>query len=58
MAEQLCEQYEDTLEPSNVARVVAEAHEEVRRENPHVFLGDEPPRSADSLIVKARRWPR
>jgi len=45
IAEELCEAYSDTLEPSAVARAAMELHGELMAD-PRVFgMGDEPERS-------------
>jgi hypothetical protein len=54
LAEELCEQYNDTLEPSGVARATMEAHKELLAENPHIRMGDEAPRAADKIIAAGR----
>jgi hypothetical protein len=51
LAEHLCLQYSDTLEPSNCARAAINAHRELMAENPHVRMGDELPRDADKSIA-------
>lgn len=51
MAEQLCEEYGDTLDPADVAREAAELMHQYSVENPHIFFGDEAPRAADKAIA-------
>ena len=51
LAEGLCERYGDTLDPGACARAAIDAHRELMNENPHVRMGDELPRDADSAIA-------
>lgn len=43
IAEQLCEQYHDTLDPGEVARAARKAFLELEHENPRPQLGNEAP---------------
>jgi hypothetical protein len=52
MAEQLCEQYRDTVEPSAVARAAMDAYDEMVEETPVLKKGDELPRYADRNFLK------
>ena len=49
MAELLCEQYHDTLEPSAAARAAEQLAREMAEENPHVYRGDAAPRASDKV---------
>ncbi|RKZ20175.1 hypothetical protein DRQ50_00015 [bacterium] len=51
LAELLCDRYGDTIEPSACARAAVTAHQELLAENPHIGIGDEAPRDADSSIA-------
>ncbi len=46
IAEELCAQYSDTLEPSAVARTAMDCYDELVAENPVLKLGEELPRDA------------
>jgi hypothetical protein len=46
MAEELCEKYNDTLDPSSVASVAMEAYDEIVATTITVEFGDEQPRVA------------
>lgn len=51
LAEQLCERYGDTLDPSTVAATAERAYARLMAENPAVFgIGDELPRAADARL--------
>jgi hypothetical protein len=52
MAEELCEQYADSLEPSAVARAAMDCYDELVAENPVLKLGDELPRDADPKYTR------
>lgn len=52
MAEELCAQYRDTLEPSAVARAAMEVYDEMVAEQPVLQRGDELPRYADRNFLK------
>ncbi len=51
IAEGLCEDYADTLDPSTIGRLAMEAYREVVAEQPAVCLGSELPRDADKAII-------
>lgn len=51
MAEELCEKYSDTLEPSAVAKAAMEAYDELVATTPTVEFGEELPRAADKYII-------
>lgn len=52
MAEELCEQYADTLEPSAVARTAMDCYDEMVSENPVLQQGNELPRGAGPEHVR------
>lgn len=51
MAEELCEQYNDTLDPSNVAKAAVEAYREVLLEQKEFLAGYEAPHEMKKKIV-------
>lgn len=54
VAEQLCEEYQDTVEPSAVAHTAMEVYQELMAENPHIRTGTEVSRDADKHIAAGR----
>ena len=53
MAEELCEQYSDTLDPSTVAATAERAYTRLMDENPTVFgMGNEAPRATDPTLER------
>ena len=54
LAEMFCEKYSDTIDPSSCAKNGIDAYEELMAENPHIMLGDELPRAADSKSPHGR----
>ena len=52
MAEELCDQHSDTLEPSAVAQAAMDCYEELVAENPILLPGDELPRDADPKYIR------
>lgn len=52
MAEELCEQYSDTLEPSAVARAAMKCYDELVAENPVLQQGNELHRDADANYAR------
>lgn len=50
LAEQLCDRYNDTVEPSQAAKDAMEAYRELMAENPVVRLGDDEAREYDRAI--------
>lgn len=55
IAEELCEKYNDTLDPSEVARAARQAFLELNRENPRPQLGNEAPLHT-SPKSRAKEW--
>ena len=53
LAEELCEQYNDTLDPSSCAHSAMDAYVELMADNPQIMFGDELPRDADKFIDAA-----
>ena len=51
LAEELCERYRDTLEPSDVALAAGQAYMELMADTPQAAWGDEAPREADKYIA-------
>lgn len=54
LAEQLCEKYDDTLDPGNVYLTCVEFYRQMMS-NPQVQPGNELPRDADKYIGVARK---
>ena len=52
MAEELCAQYGDTLEPSAVARGMMELYDDMVAQYPILTLGDEQPRDTGSGMAR------
>ena len=52
MAEELCAQYNDTLDLSSVARAAMDCYNEMVAENPILKLGGELPRDADPKHIR------
>lgn len=52
LAELLCSEYGDTIEPSGAARAAMEAYRELIAENPILQRGDELPRDADRHFLR------
>ena len=50
LAEELCERYHDTLDPSECDRIAREAYREIIADLPKPKPGDELPRDADRAV--------
>lgn len=55
LAEVLCEEYSDTIEPSAVARTAISAYQEMVAENPVLAHGEELPLDASPAQVRMAR---
>ncbi|KPJ90657.1 MAG: hypothetical protein AMS18_10285 [Gemmatimonas sp. SG8_17] len=53
LAEELCDQYNDKLDPSSCAHSAMDAYVELMAENPSIMFGDELPRATDKFIDAA-----
>jgi len=55
MAEELCNQFNDTLEPSAVAQGAMDCYTELVAENPILTPGEELPRDADGDYIRVAK---
>jgi len=51
MAEELCEKYSDTIEPTAIANATMDAYDEIIASTPTVKFGKEAPRASDKHII-------